>query len=198
MRNNDSCRIVGIGTMRLKMFDGQIKTLSKVRHIPDLKRNLISLSTLDEARYSFRGIDGILKVSKGIMTVMKGQKRNGLYSLVGSTITGTSAVGSQPEQDKTRLWHMRLGHVSERGLKELSNQSLLCGDSVGKLEFCEHCIVGKQSRLKFNTGLHTLSGTLDYVHSNVWGPARVNSHENCGMQVDLQEETWVTWNRSQI
>ncbi|KAL5553781.1 hypothetical protein UlMin_041182 [Ulmus minor] len=112
------------------------------------------------------------------MTVMKGQKQNGLYSLVGSTFTCTSAVGSQPEQDKTRLWHMRLGHLSERGLKELSNQSLVCGDLVGKLEFCEHCIVGKQTRLKFNVGLHTSSGTLDYVHSDVWGPTRLKNKLN--------------------
>ncbi|TXG70425.1 hypothetical protein EZV62_005360 [Acer yangbiense] len=113
------------------------------------------------------GSDGILKISKGIMIVMKGEKHNGLYSLIGSTITGSSTVGTQLEQDKTKLWHMRLGHVSERGLKELDSQGLLCGDQNGKLDFCEHCIIGKQTRLKFSTGVHTSSGTMDYVHSDV-------------------------------
>ncbi|TXG70421.1 hypothetical protein EZV62_005356 [Acer yangbiense] len=99
--------------------------------------------------------------------VMKGGKHNGLYSLIRSTITGSSTVGTQLEQDKTKLWHMRLGHVSERGLKELDSQGLLCGDQIGKLDLCEHCIIGKQTRLKFSTGVHTSSGTLDYVHSDV-------------------------------
>ncbi|KAI9186582.1 hypothetical protein LWI28_018815 [Acer negundo] len=167
MGNNVACMLIGIGSVKIKMFDSEIRTLTNVRHIPDLKRNLISLSTLDEAGYSFKGNEGTLKISKGIMAVMKGQRCNGLYSLIGSTITGTSAVGTPLEQDKTKLWHMRLGHVSERGLRELYRQGLLCGDSIGKLDYREHCIIGKQTRLKFSTGVHTSKGTLDYVHSDV-------------------------------
>ncbi|KAL5580785.1 hypothetical protein UlMin_013227 [Ulmus minor] len=49
MGNDEACKVIRIGTIKLKMFDGQIRTLSNVRHIPDLKRNLISLSILDEA-----------------------------------------------------------------------------------------------------------------------------------------------------
>ncbi|KAE8657094.1 hypothetical protein F3Y22_tig00116997pilonHSYRG00993 [Hibiscus syriacus] len=40
------CNIVGIGDVRIKMYDGSVRTLSGVRHIPDLKKNLISLGTL--------------------------------------------------------------------------------------------------------------------------------------------------------
>ena len=47
MGNNASCRIAGIGTVRIKMFDGVVRTLGDVRHVLDMKRNLISLSTLD-------------------------------------------------------------------------------------------------------------------------------------------------------
>ncbi len=39
--------MVGIGTICIQMFDGVIHTLTDVRHIPDLKRNLISLGALD-------------------------------------------------------------------------------------------------------------------------------------------------------
>ena len=47
MRNNASCKIDGIRTVIIKIFDGVVKTLGDVRHIPNLKRNLISLITLD-------------------------------------------------------------------------------------------------------------------------------------------------------
>ena len=43
-----------------------------MRHIPNLKRNLISLSTLDLKGYKYTGEGGLLKVSKGVSIVMKG------------------------------------------------------------------------------------------------------------------------------
>ncbi|KAL6338373.1 hypothetical protein AAG906_018744 [Vitis piasezkii] len=62
MGNNVSCKITGIGTVRTKMFDGFVKTLGDVRRIPDLKRNLILLSTLYSKRYKYTRECGILKV----------------------------------------------------------------------------------------------------------------------------------------
>ena len=45
--NNAFCKVAGIGTVHIKMFDGVVRTLSDFGHVLDLKRNLISLSTLD-------------------------------------------------------------------------------------------------------------------------------------------------------
>ena len=47
MGNNASCKVAGIRIVRIKMFDGVVRTLGDVRHVPYLKRNLISLSNLD-------------------------------------------------------------------------------------------------------------------------------------------------------
>ena len=72
MGNNASCKIAGFGMVKIKMFDEFLRTLSDVRHIPNLKRNLISLSTLDLKGYKYIGEGGVLKVSKGVSVVMKG------------------------------------------------------------------------------------------------------------------------------
>ncbi|XP_027368866.1 uncharacterized protein LOC113874851 [Abrus precatorius] len=64
-------------------------------------------------------------------------------------------------QDKTKLWHLRLGHISERGFVELNKQKLLEDDRMEELEFCDHCILGKSYRLKFETGKHV------YAHASV-------------------------------
>ncbi|KAF3665269.1 Retrovirus-related Pol polyprotein from transposon TNT 1-94 [Capsicum annuum] len=63
MENNTPCKIDGIGTIRIKMFDGVVRTLGDVRYVPDLKRNLISLSTLDLSGYRYTGEGGVLKKS---------------------------------------------------------------------------------------------------------------------------------------
>ena len=53
------------------MFDGVIRTLTDVRHVPELKKNLISLKVLDSCGHKFTGFDGTLKISKGALVVMK-------------------------------------------------------------------------------------------------------------------------------
>ena len=50
--NNRPCKVIGIGTVRIKTHDGVEHILSEVRYVPDLKRNLISLGALDERGYS--------------------------------------------------------------------------------------------------------------------------------------------------
>ena len=69
--DNHSCKIVWVGSVRLKMFDGVIRTLIDVRHVPELKKNLIYLGVLDSCGHKFTGFDGTLKVSKGALVVMK-------------------------------------------------------------------------------------------------------------------------------
>lgn len=46
MDNNALYRVVSVGNVKLKMHDGSVYELKQVRHIPDLKRNLISLGMI--------------------------------------------------------------------------------------------------------------------------------------------------------
>ena len=71
---------------------------------------------------------------------------------------------------------MQLGHMSEKGLTILSKQDLFDGQKMGELDFCEHCVFEKQCRVKFNVGVHKTKSTLDYIHSDIWGPSQVVSH----------------------
>ncbi|KAG8497256.1 hypothetical protein CXB51_008476 [Gossypium anomalum] len=130
IRNNASCKIASVGTINVRMLDGVVRTLSDIRHVPELKRNLISLSTLDSKGDRYTAKSGILKISKGSLVVMKGQGKTAkLYVLQGSTVTGDAAVASSSllDNDITKFWHMRLGHMSENGMAELSKRGLLDG-----------------------------------------------------------------------
>ena len=78
--------------------------------------------------------------------------------------------------DDTKLWHMRLGHISERGMFERHKRNLLKGVKTCKLDFCKYCVYGKQHRVSFKKGSHTSKSVLDYIHSDVWGLVSVSSH----------------------
>lgn len=65
--------------------------------------------------------------------------------MLGTTNTGAAATAStfMSEEDMTKLWHVRLGHKSKKRLTLLSKRDLLCGQSTGKVELCEHCTLRK-------------------------------------------------------
>ena len=133
---------------------------------------------------------------------MKGKLQHGIYFLEGNSVAGTVAVSQSLEQsdDKTELWHRRLGHMSERGMAVLSKQGLLGGVTTGKLKFCEACVKGKQRRVKFSSGKHTTKEILEYVHSDLWGPAPVESQGRCVYFVtfidDYSRKVWLYFLKS--
>nr|GEY73430.1 retrovirus-related Pol polyprotein from transposon TNT 1-94 [Tanacetum cinerariifolium] len=98
MRNHSICLVIGKGNIQVKMHDGVVRTITRVRHISDLKRNLIPLSTLE---------------ANGC----------GLYVLQGTVIYDTAGVAtSKASLDDSKLWHYCLGHVDEKGMKNLAKK----------------------------------------------------------------------------
>jgi hypothetical protein len=101
MGNDVSCKTVGIGSIKIKMFDGIVRTLMEVRHVPKLKNNLISLGFLDSRGYKCTCQGGVLKVSKGILVVMKATKIGNLYQLEGSTEINEATMVSEEANETT-------------------------------------------------------------------------------------------------
>jgi len=90
-----ACKITGVGTVKIRMYDGTVRTLGGVRYAPRLRRNLISLGTLDSGGCSFSAQGGALEVVRGPMLVMIGEKcGSNLYRLVGNTIEGGVPKGA--------------------------------------------------------------------------------------------------------
>ncbi|KAG9458369.1 hypothetical protein H6P81_002877 [Aristolochia fimbriata] len=58
------------------------------------------------------------------------------------------------------------------------------------MDFCEHCIFGKQKRVAFSTGIHRTKDTLNYIHSDLWGPAQVTFID------DFSKKIWVYFLKS--
>jgi len=59
-----------------------------VRYVSQLKRNLISVGTLKALGHGVSVRDGILKMTRGSMVVLRGVQRNNRYYLMGSMVIG--------------------------------------------------------------------------------------------------------------
>ena len=61
-----------MGNIKVKMFDGVIRTLCDVRHVNDLRKNMISLGTLDANGFNYKSGNGVIMVRKCVLVVIKG------------------------------------------------------------------------------------------------------------------------------
>ena len=138
------------------------RELKEVRYVPQLKRNLISVGVLKVLGLKVSIRDGVLKITRGPMVILKGIRCNNLYYLNRSMVTGQVETSTNSDDD-TRLWHMRLGYTGEKSLQSLATQDLLKAPRTYKLDFCEHCIIRKKTKVKFSTATHCTKGVLDYV-----------------------------------
>lgn len=98
MGNDNEYKNMGIGDVKIKTHDRVIRTLNGVRHVPKLKRNLVSFGVLERSGCKFLGASGSLEVSLGASVVMRGVQRCGLYILDGYSVVSSTydSVNSSP------------------------------------------------------------------------------------------------------
>ena len=115
MGNDHPCNIEGMGTVRIKKEDGIVRELKEVRYVPQLKSNLISVDALEALGLVISIRDGVLKMIKGSMVVMKGVRRNNLYYLKGSRSPQLKQeminADSRPRYKATLLNLKKLCHI---------------------------------------------------------------------------------------
>ena len=71
MGDDHALEIVGISTIKIKMFDGMVRTIQEVRHVKGLKKNLLSLGQIDSLGCKTHVENGIMKIVRGALVVMK-------------------------------------------------------------------------------------------------------------------------------
>ena len=140
-----------------------------MKHVSDLRRNLISTGQLGSEGCTTKFTDKVWKVTKGSLVIAKGDKVGTLY-LCNGTIDFSIALASTGVDPV--MWHHRLGHMSGKGMQILHSKKLLPDLKQVDLDFCEHCVYGKQKRVRFlKVGKEKKSERLELVHTDVWGPA---------------------------
>ena len=160
--------VVGLRDVRISLPNGSVWLLEKVRHILDLRRNLISIGQLDDEGHAVLFVGGTWKVTKGVKVLACEKKTGTLYMT--SCPRDTIAIAD------ASLWHRRLGHMSEKVMKMLLSKGKLPELKSIDFDMSESCILGKQKRVSFlKTGRTSKAKKLELVHTNLWGSSLVAS-----------------------
>ncbi|MCO5579570.1 hypothetical protein L7F22_033427 [Adiantum nelumboides] len=161
--------ILGIGDVNICMANGTQFMLKDVRHVPKLSKSLVSTGQLDDLGYTKVFKNGSWLIRKANLVILKGQKSGTLYPLYVSLVkeNGIYVAETMPS---TELWHSRLGHISQKGMKTLQRFGYLPVLNYSDFSLCEHCIYGKQTRLQSAPLNQKLGEPLDLVHSDLCGP----------------------------
>ncbi|CAH9074170.1 unnamed protein product [Cuscuta europaea] len=172
MGNSSSSGIAGIGDIQIKTSTGSTITLKDVRHVPDLRLNLLSVVCLDEQGYDNHFNRGTWKMSKGVLTIARGHVCGTLYKTHLRICMDSLNIAEETSQN---LWHLRLSHIGEKGLTTLMKKNLINIDKNSAPGPCSHCLFGKQHRVSFSSTSTKRTELLSLVHSDVCGPFEVES-----------------------
>ena len=73
MGDDHALEIAGIGTIKIKICDGIVRTIEKVRHVKGLKKNVLSLRQIDNLGCKTHVEIWIMKIVKGMLVLIKGE-----------------------------------------------------------------------------------------------------------------------------
>lgn len=182
--NDVSYAVRGIGQVEITSVYGEPITLNDVLYVPDIKKNLISISAIATSGYRVVFDDcrcAVYDFRNGNTIVITGILSNGLYRLdtyEREIVKEAVAVDDSIIAD-THLWHERLGHLNYGSLVYLHSQGMVV--DLPKMHalsnhVCEGCLLGKMCRYSFpKDGSVGTAHKLHLVHSDVCGPMRTPS-----------------------
>ncbi|KAG8379486.1 hypothetical protein BUALT_Bualt07G0093500 [Buddleja alternifolia] len=142
-------QVIGMGNINLETDIGYRLILRDVRHIPDIRLNIISTGKLDDDGYVSNFGEGKWKLTKGSVITAKGNKKNSLYLMQAKLSIGE--VNAAVNSSSIELWHKKLGHLNQKGMQLLAKKKLLPDVSGIELQICVDCLAGKQHRVAFKS-----------------------------------------------
>ena len=110
MVDGSALHVVDMGDVWILSPNGSIWLLEKIRHIPDLRKNLIYVGQLDEEGHAILFVGSTWKVTKGARVLARRKKTGTLYM----TLSPRDTIAVADASIDTSLWHRRLGHMSEK------------------------------------------------------------------------------------
>ncbi|MCO5579718.1 hypothetical protein L7F22_033578 [Adiantum nelumboides] len=182
--NNASYPIKGVGKILITISDGSDLCLPDVLYVPEIKKNLLSVSSLAKngLRVIFEDDRCIVRDRYSLITI--GTLENGLFVLdcYEKQIQACIAETKTQAMQDAELWHARFGHVGYGSLMTLQRHNMVHDLSLLEMpprHVCEGCVLGKMHIFAFSQdGSVRATRKLQLVHSDVCGPMRTPSVGN--------------------
>ena len=162
MGNHNKAKVLGKGTVEVKMSSSKMLILTNVFHVPDIKKNLVSSNSLCKS-----GVKAVLELDKLILSkngifVGKRYATDSMYKL---SIINKEVSGCAYFVDSSYLWHARLGHLNFKYLKFMSKHGMISYKHDDEKK-CKICIQAKITKKPFSkSDINFIM--FELVHSDV-------------------------------
>ena len=145
MGNHNKAKVVGKGTIDVKISSGKMLILTNVFHVPNIKKNFVSANLLCKSGVKSALESDKLILSKNGIFVRKGYAIDGMYKL---SIINKEVSGCVYIVDFSYLRHARLGHLNFKYLKFMSKHGMISYKHDDEKK-CVTCIQAKMTRNLF-------------------------------------------------
>jgi hypothetical protein len=167
-------KVASCGTISFRREYLSPMNLTKVLYVPGLKKNLVSVSTIEEKGYEILFHDGqVLLFPRGSsITSAKviGTRHERLYKFLFQPVRALIHSTSN-SSDLCEIWHMRMAHLHHGVLRVLREMVTGVPDfSSEHHELCKGCTLGKYTKTVFPSSDSRITRILDLIHSDVCGP----------------------------
>eukprot|EP00253_Pinus_taeda_P035805 PITA_35805 len=117
LEDNMKYLVKGVGNVSLKFNQGNTIHLHDVLYVPDLKKNLVSISAMEDKGYKVTFNDGKVHVWKNNIkdAFTLGFRVDSLYEIGGSPL----GVMSCDTSLQSKLWHRRFAHLHYKALPDV-------------------------------------------------------------------------------
>jgi hypothetical protein len=146
MGNGSYARVLGAGTVNLKLTSGKTLRLRNVQHVPTIKENLVSGSLLCRDGFKLVFESNKCVLSKYENFIGKGYDSGGLFRLSLSHECNKFVKHVVNTIDESSVWHSRLYHVNFGYMARLANLSLIPKFTLVQNSKCHVCVASKQPR----------------------------------------------------
>jgi hypothetical protein len=191
--------VAGIGTVSFRREDLPPLSFTDVLFVPGMKKNLISVSTLQDRGLEvlFIGSEVLIYPRGASMDLAQriGVREGELYRLLFRPLRALVASGDSSRQ-LCELWHRRMAHLHHGALGGL--REVVTGVpqiSTEHQDVCRGCALGKFAKASFPSSDSRSAGILDLIHTDVCGPMSRKSLSGCEYYLtfidDHSRKTWI-------
>lgn len=174
---------IGSGEVQIGTVGGGI-TLTGVWHVPDIERNLLSVSRIVDAGYTVEFGPKACMITKGNMCSQIGERSGRLYHLTRGLATRDNTTRIEANLGLTtnrshpttiEVWHRRLGHKTLDGTAVQYISTRVRDMKVTDPEqpsptICGTCALGRQHKETVRGQREKAGEILEVVHSDLCGP----------------------------
>ncbi|KAD5961454.1 hypothetical protein E3N88_12927 [Mikania micrantha] len=174
--NGAHVAVKAIGEYEILLPSGFYLKLDNVCFIPNVTRNIVSVSRLHEQGFDYVFNGNYISAYFNNMFYFEAKPHNGIYEInVSNSCTSSSMYTMNTKRlksdfNQSYLWHCRLGHISKKRMEKLQTDGIVEPTGSETFDTCESCLSGKMTKAPFSGVGEKATELLGLIHTDVCGP----------------------------